>query len=276
MSRYESHNLEDRELPFIYRQRAVKPTDGQLNSSNWHENIELIYIVSGSGIVSVNGRAISVSAGDAVAINANQLHALAAYDQPLVHRYLIVDRSFCLSNSLDTSAFFFNTEIDDKEIKDLMNELHAAYEMQKDTPFRTITIRTLVLRIMVLLCAKHSSPISVRESPEKSASYVKQAITYIRASYEKDFSLDDVAAYVGVNKCYLSREFHKYTGYPFVSYVNLTRCKMAQQLLTDERLSVTEVGRRCGFANRSYFAKCFRRYIGVLPAEYRNNTAERI
>ena len=276
MSRYESHNLEDRELPFIYRQREAKPTDGQLGASNWHENIELIYIVSGNGVVSTNGRTIPVSAGDMVAINANHLHTLAAYDTPLVHRYLIVDRSFCISNSLDTSAFLFNTEIEDMDIKKLMNELHSAYDMPKGSPFRTITIRTLVLRIVVLLCTKHSSPVRASEAPEKSLSYVKQAISYIRASYEKDFSLDDVAAYVGVNKCYLSREFHKYTGYPFVSYVNLTRCKMAQQLLSDERLSVTEVGRRCGFPNRSYFAKCFRRYIGVLPAEYRNNAAERI
>jgi AraC-like DNA-binding protein len=91
----------------------------------------------------------------------------------------------------------------------------------------------------------------------------------VRASYEKNFSLDDVAAFVGVNKCYLSREFHKYTGYPFVAYVNRTRCKMAQQMLADERISISDVGKRCGFPNRSYFAKCFQRYIGVLPGEYR-------
>ena len=143
-----------------------------------------------------------------------------------------------------------------------------------DIQCRILKIRSLVLQILVLLCERHSSPLRESLLTDRSLSYVKQAITYIRASYDKDFSLDDVADFVGVNKCYLSREFHKYTGYPFVAYVNRTRCKMACQLLLNEKLSVSEVGRRCGFPNRSYFAKCFKRYIGALPAKYRENILE--
>ena len=94
----------------------------------------------------------------------------------------------------------------------------------------------------------------------------KQLADYIRASFDKDFSLEDVAAFVGVNKCYLSREFHKYTGYTFVAYVNRTRCKMAQRLLLDGGLSIREVGERCGFESPSYFSRTYKKLMGKTPS----------
>lgn len=271
MSRYESHNLEAQDLPFIYNERSIHPSYRTFGSFNWHENIEILYITGGQGAISNNGHVLSVTKGDITVINANHLHALSSSGEALIHRYLIVDRTFCLANGFDTNAISFNMRIDDTAIRQLMEELHETYQKPADAPYRTPEIRSIVLRIMTLLCRDHSTSEKQAERPERSISYVKQAIDYIRASFDKDFSLEDVAAFVGVNKCYLSREFHKYTGYPFVSYVNHTRCKMAQHLLLDPRLSIHEVGLRCGFENRSYFARSFRRYIGMLPGEYRAN-----
>ena len=269
VSLYEKHNLQDNDLPFIYKERVIKPTGGMFGSSNWHENIEIIYIVDGEGAVSDNGQIFTVSKGDINVINPNHLHTLAADDGEMLHRYLIVDRAFCLANGLDTNDFSFTARISDERVRDLMEELHYAYALDATNPLRTLSIRSAVLRLMLLLAENYSCPSQPSERTERRASYVKKAIDYIRASYAKNFSLEDVATFVGVNKCYLSREFHKYTGYPFVSYVNRTRCKMACRLLMDGRLSICEVGQRCGFENRSYFAKSFLKYVGVRPGEYR-------
>lgn len=275
MSRYESHNLEDMELPFIYKERSVRPTGLMFGSANWHENVELLYVVEGEGAISDNGRVLRVAAGDITVFGANHLHTLAAGERPLLHRYLIVDRSFCLANGVDTSALSFEMHIGDPRVRDLLEELDAAYREPPTTPCRTLRIKSLVLQIMTVLCCDHSTPIVEAERVDRSASYVKEAIDYIRASYGRSFSLDDVAAFVGINKCYLSREFHRYTGCSFVSYVNRTRCKMAQQLLADERISISDVGRQCGFESRSYFARSFRRYVGMLPSEYRESILKR-
>ncbi len=150
-----------------------------------------------------------------------------------------------------------------------MEELHAEYQTDPGDPYRVLGIRLTVLELMRELCCHHSEPLREDRHASRILTCIKQAIDYIRASYEKDFSLEDVAEFVGINKYYLSREFHKYTGYSFVAYVNRTRCLMAKKLLPDERLSISEVGRRCGFENRSYFAKSFKSYVGMLPGEYR-------
>ena len=269
MSRYESHNLENETLPFIYKQCTARPTGGSFGASNWHENVELLYVTEGNGSISNNGRIFSVGAGDVAMFNANHLHTLAADREPMTYRYLIVDRSFCLANGFDSTALCFAAQIRDERVCELLEALHGAYALPPQAPLRTLQIRALVLQLLLLLCREHSTPAEHARQTERSVSYVKQAIDYIRASCDKPLSLEEVAAFVGIHKCYLSREFHKYTGYPFVAYVNLTRCKMAQQMLTDTRWSIQEVGRRCGFDSPSYFARSFQRYVGLRPGEYR-------
>lgn len=135
-----------------------------------------------------------------------------------------------------------------------------------------MTIRSLVSQLLLLLCKHHSHPSKqndCHDRHDRGILYTKQAIDYIHAACDKDFSLEDVASFVGISKYYLSREFHRYTGYPFVAYVNRTRCKKAQQMLADERLEIQEIAKHCGFESASYFARSFRHYIGMSPTEYR-------
>ena len=269
MSNYENHHLEDSILPFIYKTGSVRPTNHRFGSSNWHENLEVLYITEGDGIISDNSRVISVSRGDIAVINSNHLHVLAAGDRAMHFRYLIIDRSFCLSNGFDSSGLTYQSKINDPEILALMERLHTAYGQSSETDYQTLSIRTAVLQLMLLLCQKYSTPASHTLHTDRVATYVKQAIDYIRAAYAQNFSLEDVASFVGISSCYLSREFHRYTGYSFVAYVNRLRCKKAQQMLADGQLDIHEVGKRCGFENRSYFSKSFRQYIGMSPIEYR-------
>lgn len=269
MSHYENHHLEERQLPFIYKAREVRPSSRLFGSSNWHENIEILYIIRGEGAVSNNAQVHPVVEGDIVVINSNHLHTLAAGEAPMFHRYLIVDRSFCLSNGFDTNLISFEAMVSTPRVRALMDRLEEEYQRDVSDPYRTLGIRLTVLELMRELCMHHSSPLREDFHASRILTCIKQAIDYIRASYDKDFSLEDVAEFVGINKYYLSREFHKYTGYSFVAYVNRTRCLMAQKLLSEERLSISEVGRRCGFENRSYFAKSFKSYVGMLPGEYR-------
>ena len=202
--------------------------------------------------------------------NHNHLHAVASGKVRLRYHYLIIDRAFCLLNGLDTSKIEFESRIYDERVGKHIDELIEAYAIPENDPYRPLLIRTVVLRLIYILARDHGRPEEWVEG-DRSLSYVKNAIAYIHSSYDKDFSLDDAADFVGINKCYLSREFHKYTGYPFVAYVNRTRCKAASELLKDGRFAISDVAARCGFKNKSYFAKNFKRYIGMLPGEYRAN-----
>ena len=274
MSTYEKHRFENSDLPFIFKGRtefkrpSSKGTEIAFGSSNWHENTEILIVTDGRGAVSDNGHVYRVKAGDVLVFNHNHLHAIAAGEDSITYRYLIVDRGFCIANGFDTSALRFCHLIDDGEVRDALEEVRLGYALPEDSPYRELRIRCTVLSLMLLLCEKYSSAEQDTRT-ERTSAHIKQAIDYISAHYAEDISLDDMAEFVGVSRCYLSREFHKYTGYSFVSYVNRTRCRAACSLLADERLTISEVGRLSGFSNKSYFAKIFKRYNGTLPMEYR-------
>lgn len=274
MNYYESHGLQNKELPFIYKERKTMPGALHSDASNWHENIEILYITDGACKICNNGRIFTAKEGDIFLINANHLHSITADGEEFCFRYLIVDRTFCLENGIDTNRIFFDTQVENEEARALMEELHAAYLQLSCAPYGVLTIRTLVLRLMLLLCRKHGTVTLQRESTEPGITRIKQAIDYIRSFYGRPLPLDEVAAVVGVSGCYLSHEFSKYTGRSFVEYVNSTRCMAAEHLLLTTSLGVFEIGKRCGFENRSYFAKAFRRYAGMNPTEYRAGSSK--
>ena len=224
MSNYESHDLKNSDMPFIYKSRHVSDDNDVFWGSNWHENIEILYITEGNGVVADNAQFFKVESGDALIINSNHVHALASDGGNMFFKYLIIDRSFCIENGIDTNLMLFETCLKkDSKLETMISELDCAYN--SNDAFRTLRIRSAVLKILLYICDGHSVLIQKDEQMSGSVGALKRAIDYIHASYQYNFSLDDVADFISINKYYLSHEFSKYTGYSFVTYVNRTRCK---------------------------------------------------
>lgn len=269
MSIYETHIIQNPELPFIFHSDFHLYPKYGFGPGNWHENVEIISVIEGRGIVASDAEHTEVSCGDTVIINANRLHSFAALDHPFAYRCLIVDRSFCLANHFDTNTIEFDVQFRDEEITRLINRLNDEYTLPEQTPYRTQTIRAAVLELMAILCRSHSHPAPANQGDSRLLSSIKQAIGYIRSESHRDLSLDEVSSFAGLSKYYFAREFRRITGYTFVSYLNLTRCENAKRMLAENVLSVGEVGKACGFENRSYFTRTFQSYTGRIPSVYR-------
>ena len=80
---------------------------------------------------------------------------------------------------------------------------------------------------------------------------------YINENYTNALSLEHIAEVIGINKSYLSREFKKYAGHTVHTYINMLRCKKAEQCIS-EGMTVTEAAMECGFENISYFSRTYK------------------
>ena len=269
MNVYEHHNLEAKALPIILKEGTATHSAQMFHPSNWHENVEIIFVLSGEGEISNNGIAYPLSEGDIAVVNSNCLHSIYSADSSIKYRYLIIDRTFCIENGCDTDSISFSPIVKDDRLFAVCEELYSAYTGGEGAPQRVLNIRRLLLDVLCILCSKHGTHRGRVENSDKRASYIRSAIEYIKASYQGDISLLDVARFVGINESYLSREFHKYTGETFISYLNYIRCKEAKKLLLDQSLSITAVAELTGFRDNSYFSKTFKRYVGTLPGKYR-------
>ena len=83
----------------------------------------------------------------------------------------------------------------------------------------------------------------------------------------EDFTLDDIAGYMALDKHYLCHLFKKETGSTIFQYIQAKRLCLAQLALS-RGASVTEACEEAGFNDYSNFIRTFRKILGCTPGEY--------
>ncbi|NCC63437.1 MAG: AraC family transcriptional regulator, partial [Spirochaetia bacterium] len=96
-----------------------------------------------------------------------------------------------------------------------------------------------------------------------------KAVSYIRQNYQKDITLESVAASVSLSANYFSKMFNQTMHLSFSSYVNQLRIEKAQQLLLTSGLPLVEISALVGFDDQSYFSKVFKKLTTLTPGEFR-------
>ncbi|MBO5995497.1 MAG: helix-turn-helix domain-containing protein [Firmicutes bacterium] len=100
---------------------------------------------------------------------------------------------------------------------------------------------------------------------------VKDCLNYIRIHYREKISLTQTASSIGVSPTHLSRLFNEEMGQGFTDYINSYRMERARELLTESKLTLSEIAQVVGYSNQQYFSKVFKDITGVTPGYYRNN-----
>ncbi len=83
-----------------------------------------------------------------------------------------------------------------------------------------------------------------------------------------DFSTADFAAEMGMSRSNLHLKLKALTGESALDFIRRIRFKEACRLLKDGRYSISVISDLVGFNSPSYFATCFKRYMGCLPTEW--------
>jgi len=110
---------------------------------------------------------------------------------------------------------------------------------------------------------------TVMNREEQSNSIIVKAKLYIDQYYYKGISLDDVSREVDISPYYFSKLFKEETGQNFIYYLTNIRIEKAKKLLTDEALSIKEIGIKVGYSDPNYFSRIFKKNVGQTPTEYR-------
>ena len=97
---------------------------------------------------------------------------------------------------------------------------------------------------------------------------VEAALGIIRRDYAFLEGIAELAERLEVSQEYLTRCFCKYTGVTPGKYLNQVRIENARLLLRQGQHSIQFISDACGFANANYFARVFRKSVGVNPREY--------
>ena len=108
------------------------------------------------------------------------------------------------------------------------------------------------------------------ELHSKENDRVNTIFNYVKEHYQEPISLEEMSDLVHMTVPSFCRYFKKVTNKTFVQFVNEYRLVHASNLLSENKLSITEICFESGFNNFSHFNKSFRLFTGMSPSQYRN------
>ena len=259
--RYETHQFPDPRLPFIFhpchtiRTRELPP--------NWHENIEMLLCIEGSGLVRCGAQELIFAPGDFFVVNPDTPHVVIS-NSSVSYRCLIISRSFFEENGIPPLRF--QPMLRDDRLVSLMEQVHNAYRQhQSGAPFAIAEYRMAVLALLRQLCKEYTVP---QTAPSISGEHVKAALAFIRMNLSRNVSLQEVADKIGLSKYHLARQFRHFTGSTFTQTANLIRCLEARRLI-ERGMTISQAAAACGFENLSYFSRTYKKLLQELPSQHK-------
>ena len=98
---------------------------------------------------------------------------------------------------------------------------------------------------------------------------VAKVITHIRDHACEGTAVESLPKMFSVSRRTLSRRFEKYVGHSPTAEIRKTRLRFARRMLTDTKMSLTEIAYACGYTDLSHMDRAFRGALGASPGSLR-------
>ena len=259
------------------------PLDFQSVNLHWHDEVEIIVIKKGSGIVSVDLTTYSVSAGDIIFVLPGQLHSISQKDNEIMEYENILFQTSLLysaDSDLRTVGYFqpyFSLEyelpwlFDDtcffhEELSSCIDAIDDLCSKRPD--YYELSVKGHLFHFFYLLFSSQGTPVTFNR--DKSLDKVKQIVSYIESHYTEPITVQSTADYLGFSESHFMKFFKQHLHTTFTSYLNGYRLTIAARLLLTEDDSILSISERTGFNNLSYFNRLFKKEYQMSPRAYRN------
>ena len=263
------------------------PLDFNSVKTHWHDEIEIIVIKKGIGIVSVDLTAYDVKAGDIIFILPAQLHSIEQKNNDVMEYENILFKSsliktsgqdYCGNNFLQpllSGKLNLNPVIDhtcnyQAELSDIIRNIDNLCDSR---PYGyQLAVKGYLFQVMYVLVS-NCGEIKRKNVSRKSLEKTKSILTYIADNYKKSISIEEISNYCFYSKSYFMKFFKETMGMGFIQYLNDYRLEIAAKMLLDTSDNILDVALNTGFENLSYFNRCFKRKYGVTPRKYRTQNS---
>lgn len=270
-----------RTFPYIVY-RGNLPAYIRSYGPHWHDEMEIITITSGRGLITVQPERYHVQAGDLLLIPPQTVHSIEQDDGAPMEYFNILFR-FSLLCSPGDSCF-------EKYLRPLFEHTRRfPVFLPADAPLNRrlrpyvddltenrrrrytdheLMVKSDLFAILHLLqpyCGEVNTAARSRWTAQEK---LKKVLLFIQEQYASPISVREAAKLCSFSPSYFEKLFRELMGTSFTQYLKDYRLEAAAQLL-DTGLSVTEAAARCGFDSPSYFTRAFSAKYGMTPSAYR-------
>lgn len=244
-----------------------------------HDLIEFIYILSGSGVIQINGKNFPIKTGSLIQLFPYHIHALKRLDKQADN----IDYLFCrfplsLLMMMDISrAYRYNSyhvleehspvvcfpeevlpEVS-RFFKTIVNE-----DQKKETHYEKMILAELA-KISILF---------ERYSPQNDCDERQLAwkiIQFMHFHFNQKLNSETVAKKFSISVVKLNRLLHQLTEKNFVTNLHEIRIRNACAMLPFSDLSITYIHHFVGYSSHTTFYRIFRKLKGMTPEAFRQH-----
>ncbi|OPJ65274.1 helix-turn-helix domain-containing protein [Clostridium oryzae] len=263
--------------------------EGNVFPAHYHNYIEILYGISGTYEVILNGKCYKFTDGDLVLINSKEVHQINSccqkggqyivlrFEPEVIYNSMFYNHlqlkyvfPFILENS-EHQKVIKKATIESTFIPNLLYEILKEFQMEAYG--YELAIQNHIGRIFLwILRYFHQANVDFMHSLLTNMSSFKclqPSFDYVLEHFNEDLKATDMAALCNMSSSYFSRTFNEQMHMNFNEYVNYIRITEAEKLLISTTMNITEIANAVGFNTTSYFIKLFKSYKNISPKQFR-------
>ncbi|MCD8365167.1 MAG: AraC family transcriptional regulator [Clostridiales bacterium] len=232
------------------------------------------YILTGTGTLEYldargNSHTCQIRSGQGFMLFPSQVATyIADRDLPWEYVWLEFD-GLRVKETLDICGITQNAPIYHARFDDLQNQMKNEMlyiaRHKEETAFHLIGHLYLFLDYL----ARSASGRQLSQAGKMQDFYLRESIAFVEQNFQNDISIEDIAAFLGLNRSYFGKIFKKAVGKTPQEFLISYRMVKACDLLKLTRLPIQDISRAVGYPDQLHFSRAFKKLYGIPPREWR-------
>lgn len=246
-----------------------------------HEEIQISYILSGSGSLIVGDSIKEYRKNDILVIGENIPHVFRSdsnfSSESVMYTLFFTKQSFGkeffqVSDLAELQVFFKDSEYG---MKILSNQDHLTREFMQLKNLNRIERIAALLKILNIILQSENEQLSSfiygKKYTDAEGKRMNDVFQYAMDRFHESISLDDIAQEANMSRNAFCRYFKKRTNKTFFQFLIEIRIEHACKLLyREQELAITAISELCGFQNIANFNRKFKELKKLTPTQYRS------
>lgn len=254
-------------------------------ASHNHDFLEMVYVLNGSAIHTLNDEKTLVKKGDYFIIDYGAFHHYNAMD----------GGEFIIVNILFKPEFVDKTLFNCISFRDLINNylIRFSYKSLEKSPTNIIysdedqSIHTLIERLQTEYDKKHPGYLelmrcylieiiiqTMRRITKENTNiiyndYSKFIAEFIDENYMKPITLTEISAKLQFSLPYICKRFKDDVGMTFNEYLQKKRIEQSCRLIANTDKKFSEISELVGYSDIKFFTQVFKKHLGMTPREFK-------
>lgn len=236
-------------------------------SPHFHNQIEIVYVLSGTCVITIEDTSYNAVCGDLALIFPYQLHNFSnSRDCELIVQ--VFEPEYATEFIPYLNKYIPKVPL----IKNMPADCIDAIRKSEYYYMNNANSRIIRSYVTLYMSFIHEKVTFIPASAYDYHSVLHSLLIYVDIHFTDELNLDILAHEFHVTKYYISRLFNQKLHTTFSQYINHLRLEYAVNLLKNTDMTISNIAYESGFACERSFFRVFRQNMKITPLHYRKFT----